>query len=141
MFIFWPEDIQQHPDRIDYFNAEMGGKNTKNQVNESETGSSKCAVIRSTRNDRSDYSGTTEPYRYNCTKQYRHFLIFFLQDKKKRVGTKIVNRVRLPKPVRIITGMDRNAPEWTETHQNGPERTGMDIKIHLFYATKFIILP
>ena len=37
-------------------------------------------------------------------------------------------------PVRIITGMDRNAPEWASI-------TGMDIKIYLFYATKFIILP
>ena len=36
--------------------------------------------------------------------------------------------------VRIITGMDRNAPEWASI-------TGMDIKINLFYATKFIILP
>ena len=62
MFTFWPEDIQQNADRIHYFNAEIGGKNTKNQVIESETGSGKCAVIRSTRNDRSDYSGTTELY-------------------------------------------------------------------------------
>ena len=36
--------------------------------------------------------------------------------------------------VRIITGMDRNTPEWAYI-------TGMDIKITLFYATKFIILP
>ena len=36
--------------------------------------------------------------------------------------------------MRIITGMDWNAPEWTSI-------TGMDIKINLFYATKFIILP
>ena len=36
--------------------------------------------------------------------------------------------------VRIITGMDRNTPEWASI-------TGMDIKINLFYATKFIILP
>ena len=36
--------------------------------------------------------------------------------------------------VRIITGMDRNAPEWASI-------TGMDIKINVFYATKFIILP
>ena len=36
--------------------------------------------------------------------------------------------------VRIITGMDRNAPEWASI-------TGMDIKINLFYAPKFIILP
>ena len=36
--------------------------------------------------------------------------------------------------VRIITGMDRNAPEWAYI-------TGMDIKINLFYANKFIILP
>ena len=36
--------------------------------------------------------------------------------------------------VLIITGMDRNAPEWASI-------TGMDIKINLFYATKFIILP
>ena len=63
MFTFWPEDIQQNADRIHYFNAEMGEKNTKNRVIESETGSGKCAVIRSTRNDRSDYSGTTELYR------------------------------------------------------------------------------
>ena len=32
------------------------------------------------------------------------------------------------------TGMDQNAPEWASI-------TGMDIKINLFYATKFIILP
>ena len=32
------------------------------------------------------------------------------------------------------TGMDRNAPEWASI-------TGMDIKINLFYANKFIILP
>ena len=64
MFTFWPEDIQQNADRIHYFNAEMvGKKNTKNRVIESETGSGKCAVIRSTRNDRIDYSGTTELYR------------------------------------------------------------------------------
>ena len=37
-------------------------------------------------------------------------------------------------PVRIITGMDRNAPEWASI-------TGMDIKINLFYANRFIILP
>ena len=30
--------------------------------------------------------------------------------------------------------MDGNAPEWASI-------TGMDIKINLFYATKFIILP
>ena len=36
--------------------------------------------------------------------------------------------------VRIITGMDQNAPEWASI-------TGMDIKINFFYATKFIILP
>ena len=51
MFIFWPEDIQQNADRIHYFNAEMGEKNSKNRVIESETGSGKCAVIQSTRND------------------------------------------------------------------------------------------
>ena len=45
MFTFWPEDIQQNADRIHYFNAEMVGKNTKNRVIESETGSGKCAVI------------------------------------------------------------------------------------------------
>ena len=32
------------------------------------------------------------------------------------------------------TGMDRNGPEWASI-------TEMDIKIYLFYATKFIILP
>ena len=37
-------------------------------------------------------------------------------------------------PVRIITGMDRNGPECACI-------TGMDIKINLFYATSFIILP
>ena len=64
MFTFWPEDIQQNADRIHYFNAEMGKKkNTKNWLIESETGSGKCVVIRSTQNDRSDYSGTTELYR------------------------------------------------------------------------------
>ena len=60
MFTFRPEDIQQNADRIHYFNAEMVGKNTKNRVIESETGSGKCAVIQSTRND---YSSTTELYR------------------------------------------------------------------------------
>ena len=64
MFTFWPEDIQQNADRIHYFNAEMGKKtHEKSGVIESETGSGKCAVIRSTRNDRSGYSGTTELYR------------------------------------------------------------------------------
>ena len=37
-------------------------------------------------------------------------------------------------PVHIITEMDQNALEWASI-------TGMDIKINLFYATKFIILP
>ena len=32
------------------------------------------------------------------------------------------------------TGMDWNTPEWASI-------TGMDIKINLFYAIKFIILP
>ena len=32
------------------------------------------------------------------------------------------------------SGMDRNAQEWASI-------TGMDIKINLFYSTKFIILP
>ena len=83
MFTFWPEDIQQNADRIHYFNAEMGKKNTKNRVIESETGSGKCAVIRSTRNDRSGYSGTTELYRTvsltvpNSTAIFCDFLIFF----------------------------------------------------------------
>ena len=83
----------------------MGGKNTKNRVIESETGSGKCAVIRSTRNDRSDYSGTTDLYRTvslivpNCTAIFCDFLIFFLTGRKKiRVGTKIVGRVGLPEP-------------------------------------------
>ena len=44
------------------FNTEMGEKNMKNQMIESETRSGKCLVIRSTRNDQSDYSGTTELY-------------------------------------------------------------------------------
>ena len=104
VFTFWPEDIQQNADRIHYFNAEMG-KNTKNRVIESETGSGKCAVIRSTRNDRSDYSGTTELYRTasltvpNSTAIFCYFLNNFLQNEKKiRVGTKIVGRVGLPEP-------------------------------------------
>ena len=69
MFTFWPEDIQQNPDRFHYFNTEME-KKKKNRVIESETRSGKCAVIRSTRNDRRDYSSTTELYRtvlLNCT--------------------------------------------------------------------------
>ena len=45
------------------FNTEMGKKSTKNRMIERETGSGKCAVIRSTGNDQSDYSGTTELYR------------------------------------------------------------------------------
>ena len=79
MFTFWPEDIQQNADRIHYFNAEMEKKNMKNRVIESETGSGKCVAIRSTGNDRSDYSGTNELYRNvsltvpkriaNCTEQ------------------------------------------------------------------------
>ena len=48
MFTFWPEDIQQNAYRIHYFNAEMGGKNTKNRVIETETGSGKYTIIRST---------------------------------------------------------------------------------------------
>ena len=35
-------------------------------------------------------------------------------------------------PGRIITGMEGNAPEWASI-------TGMDIKINLYNATKFII--
>ena len=71
---------------------------------ESETGSGKCAVIRSTRNDRSDYSGTTELYRTvslnvpNSTAIFCDFLIFLKRGKKKRVGSKIVGRVGLPEP-------------------------------------------
>ena len=89
MFTFWPEEIQQNADRILYLNAEMGKKHTKNRVIESETGSGKCAVIQSTRNDRSDYSGTTELYRTesltvpNSTAIFCNFLTFFLQDEKK----------------------------------------------------------
>ena len=89
MFTFWPEDIQHNADRILYFNAEIGKKHTKNWAIESETGSGKCAVIRSTRNDRSDYSGTTELYRTesltvpNSTAIFCDFLILFLQDEKK----------------------------------------------------------
>ena len=72
---------------------------------ESETGSGKCAVIRSTRNDQSDYSGTTQLYRTvsltvpNSTTVFCNFLIFFFTGQKKiRVGTKIVGRVGLPEP-------------------------------------------
>ena len=93
MFTFWPEDIQQNADRIHYFNAAMGGKNTKNWVIESETGSGKCAVIRSTRNDRSDYSGTTKLYRTesltvpNSTAIFCDFLIYFFNRTKKKLGS------------------------------------------------------
>ena len=69
-------------------------KNTKSRVIESETGSGKCTVIRSTRNDRSDYSGTTELYRTVP----RFFNIFFYRMKKIRVGTEIVGRAGLPEP-------------------------------------------
>ena len=54
--------------------------------------------------DRSDYSGTTELYRTvsltvpGSTTIFCDFLIFFLQDKKIRVGTKIIGRVGLPEP-------------------------------------------
>ena len=105
MFTFWPEDIQQNGDIIQYFNTEMEEKNTKNRVIESETGSGKCAVIQSTRNDRSDYSGTTELYRSilltvpNSIAIFCDFLNNFLKGEKKiRVGTKILGRVRLPEP-------------------------------------------
>ena len=76
----------------------------KNPVIESETRSSKYAVIRSTRNDRSDYSGTTELYRTvsltvpNTTTIFCDFLIFFFTGQKIRVRTKIVGRVGLPEP-------------------------------------------
>ena len=103
MFTFWPEDIQQNADRIHYFNAEMGKTHTKNRVIESETGSGKCAVIRSTRNDRSGYSGTTKLYRTlsltvpNSNAIFCNSLIIFFTGRKKiRVGTKIVGRVGLP---------------------------------------------
>ena len=83
----------------------MGKKNTKNRVIESETGSGKCVAIRSTRNDRSDYSGTNELYRTvsltvpNSTAIFCDFFNIFFQDEKKiRVGTKIVGRVGLPEP-------------------------------------------
>ena len=72
---------------------------------ENETGSGECAVIRSTRNDRSDCSGTTELYRTvlltvpNSTVIFCDFLnIFFTGRKKIRVVTKIVGRVGLPEP-------------------------------------------
>ena len=66
-----------------------GKKHTKNRVIDSETGSSKCAVIRSTQNDRRDYSGTTELYRTesltvpNSTAIFCDFLIFFFTGRKK----------------------------------------------------------
>ena len=88
MFTFWPEDIQQNADRIHFFNAEMKKTNTKNRVIESETGSGKCGVIRSTQNDRSDYSGTTELYHtvsltvLNSTAIFCDFLIFCYRTKK-----------------------------------------------------------
>ena len=71
---------------------------------ENETGSGKCAVIRSTRNDRSIYSGTTELYRTAPrTVPNSTAIFFFLQDEKKiRVGTKIVGRVGLPEPHNIF---------------------------------------
>ena len=92
MFTFWPEDIQQNADKILYFNAEMG-KNTQKIGDESETGSGQCAVIQSTRNDRSDYSGTTELYRTesltvpNSTAIFCDFLIFFFTGRKKKLGS------------------------------------------------------
>ena len=49
--------------RIHYFYRRNGKKNTKNRMIESETVSGKCVVIRSTRNDGSAYSGTSELYR------------------------------------------------------------------------------
>ena len=80
-------------------------KTTKNRVVESETGSGKCGVIRSTQNDQSDYSGTTELYRIlslivpNSAAIFCDFLIiFFNRTKKIRVGTKIVGRVGLLEP-------------------------------------------
>ena len=58
----------------------------QNRMIESETGSGKCAVIRSTRNDRSDYSGTTELYRtvsLTVPNMPRFFNDFFYRTKKK----------------------------------------------------------
>ena len=88
MFTFWPEDIQQTlTDSITL--TQKWGKNTKNRVIESETGRGKCAVIRSTRNDRSDYSGTTELYRTasltvpNSTAIFCDFLNIFFTERKK----------------------------------------------------------
>ena len=70
------------------FNTDMGKKHSKNRMIESEIGSGKCAVIRSTRNDQSDYSGTTELYRTvlltvpNSTAVFCISLIFFYRTKK-----------------------------------------------------------
>ena len=102
MFTFWPEDIQQNAGRIHYFNTEMGEKQTKNRVIESETRSGKCTVIRSTRNDRSDYSGTTELCRtisLTVPNSTAIFLYIFLTGRKKiSVRTKIIGRVGIPEP-------------------------------------------
>ena len=66
------------------------GENTKNRVIESETGSGKCAVTRSTRNDRSNYSGTTKLYHtvsltvLNSTAIFCDFLIFLFFNRTKK---------------------------------------------------------
>ena len=68
---------------------------------------------------------------------YNNFSIIF----KEKEAEMLFLRVSDLLSVRIITGMDRNhtgmdrnAPEWASI-------TRMDIKINLFYAIKFIILP
>ena len=88
MFTFWPEDIQQNADRILYFNAEMGKKHTKNRVMKAKPE----LVIRSTRNDRSDYSGTTDYQTEsltvpNSTPIFCDFLIYFFYRTKKKLGS------------------------------------------------------
>ena len=62
VFTFWPEDIQLNTDRIHYFNAEMGGKNTKNRVIE---------VANARLYDLPEMTETTIPVLPNCTEPYR----------------------------------------------------------------------
>ena len=61
-----------------------------------------------------------------------------------RASTKVESHETFRESLKVGAYNNRNGPECTEMDRNGPEWasiTGMDIKINLFYAITFIILP
>ena len=84
MFTFWPEEIQQHADRIHYFNAEMGKKHKKNRVIEVKLEVANAGLYDLPEKTEATYSGTTEPFRTVSLTVPNSTPIFyiFLQDKK-----------------------------------------------------------